>query len=58
MAEHRVQRMLATILAFGVVGYSRLIGEHETGTLTQSKTHRKEVFASYIVEYNEGRKIR
>ena len=33
MAEQRVQRRLAAILAADVVGYSRLMGEDETGTL-------------------------
>jgi hypothetical protein len=33
MAEERVQRRLDAILAADVVGYSRLMGEDETGTL-------------------------
>src|SRR6266404_1643274 len=33
MAEERIQRRLAAILAADVVGYSRLIGADETGTL-------------------------
>ncbi len=33
MAEERVQRRLAAILAADMVGYSRLMGEDETGTL-------------------------
>ncbi len=44
MAEERVQRRLAAILAADVVGYSRLMREDETGTLAQLKTLRKEVF--------------
>ncbi len=32
MAEERVQRRLAAILAADVVGYSRLMGEDEAGT--------------------------
>ena len=35
MAEQRVQRRLAAILAADVVGYSRLIGEDEAGTRTR-----------------------
>ncbi len=35
MAEQRVQRRLAAILAADVVGYSRLIGADETGTRAQ-----------------------
>ena len=34
MAEERVQRRLAAILAADLVGYSRLMGEDETGMLT------------------------
>ena len=33
MAEERVHRRLAAILAADVVGYSRLMGENEEGTL-------------------------
>ena len=32
MADERVQRRLAAILAADVVGYSRLMGEDEEGT--------------------------
>ena len=42
MAEERVQRRLAAILAADVVGYSRLMGEDQTGTLAALKAHRKE----------------
>ena len=38
MAEQRVQRRLAAILAADVVGYSRLMREDETSTLAQLKT--------------------
>ena len=43
MAEERVQRRLAAILAADGVGYSRLMHEDESGTLAQLKTLRKEV---------------
>ena len=43
MAEKRVQRRLAAILAADVVGYSRLMGEDETGTLDRLKNCRAEV---------------
>ena len=33
MAEERVQRRLAAILAADVVGYSRLMGQNEAGAL-------------------------
>ncbi len=52
MAEKRVQRRLAAILAADVVGYSRMMGEDETGTLAQLKTLRKEVFDPRIAEHN------
>jgi class 3 adenylate cyclase len=34
------QRRLAAILAAGVVGYSRMMRSHETGTLAQLNTLR------------------
>ena len=40
MVEERVQRRLAAILAADVVGYSRLMGEDEEGTLAALKTYR------------------
>jgi adenylate cyclase len=43
MAEERVQRRLAAILAADVVGYSRLMEQDEAGTLAALKTRRKEV---------------
>src|SRR5262250_3203423 len=43
MAENRVARKLAAILAADVVGYSRLMGVDEEGTLHQLKGHRKEL---------------
>ena len=36
MAEERVQRRLAAILAADVVGYSRLMGVDEGGTLAET----------------------
>ena len=44
MAEERVQRRLAAILAADVVGYSRLMERDETGTLARLKSLRSEVF--------------
>ncbi len=52
MAEERVQRRLAAILAADVVGYSRLMGADEAGTLAQLKTLRKEVFDPRTSEHN------
>jgi class 3 adenylate cyclase len=38
-----IQRRLAAILAADVVGYSRLMGADEVGTLTALKAHRREL---------------
>ena len=40
MANMRVQRRLAAILAADIVGYSRLMSEDEETTLTQLKGKR------------------
>ena len=42
MAEKYAQRRLAGILAVDVVGYSRLMGEDEEGTLEALKAHRND----------------
>jgi adenylate cyclase len=52
MAEERVQRRLAAILAADAVGYSRLMHADETGTLAQLKTLRKEVFDPCTSDYS------
>ena len=52
MNQPRTKRRLAAILAADVVGYSRLMGEDETGTLAQLKTLRKEVFDPRTAEHN------
>jgi adenylate cyclase len=41
MPEERTQRRLAAILAADVVGYSRLMGADEAGTLAALKTRRR-----------------
>ena len=51
MAEDRVQRRLAAILAADVAGYSRLVGFDEEGTLARLKVHRRELIDSKIAEY-------
>ena len=48
MAEDRVQRRLAAILAADVVGYSRLMGEDEAGTLAALKARRKHVLEPLV----------
>ena len=51
MASDRVQRRLAAILSADVVGYSRLMGVDEAGTLSQLKTHRKEIIDPKIAKH-------
>jgi len=48
MAEERAQRRLAAILAADVVGYSRLMGQDEVGTLAALKERRKEVLEPLV----------
>jgi adenylate cyclase len=43
-------RRLAAILAADVVGYSRLMGEDEAGTLAALRAHRAEIFDPVIAE--------
>src|SRR3974390_899537 len=51
MAEARVERRLAAILAADVAGYSRLMGRDEGGTLAALKAHRRELIDPKIAEY-------
>ena len=51
MAGARVRRRLAAILAVDVVGYSRMVGEDEAGTLARLKTLRAEFFHPKVIEY-------
>ena len=57
MAEERAQRRLAAILAADVVGYSRLMGVSEAGTLAALKTHRRELVDGTIAEH-QGRIVK
>ena len=52
-----MQRKLTTILATDVVGYSRLMGEDEAGTLDALKTHRRELLDPKAAQYG-GRTIK
>ena len=45
-----MERKLVAILAADVVGYSRLMGEDETGTLERLKSLRRELVQPKIVE--------
>ena len=51
MAEHRVERRLAAILAGDVAGYSRLMGDDEEGTLARLNAHRHEFLDPTIAEH-------
>ena len=51
MAEQRVQRRLAAILAADVVGYSRLVGIDEEGTLARLRSARTELIDPKIDEH-------
>src|SRR5262245_28645487 len=54
MAEKRVQRRLAAILAADVVGYSRLMEQDESGTVAALKMRRKAVLEPLVAQY-QGR---
>jgi len=46
-----MQRRLAAILAADVVGYSRLMGADEIGTITSLKSHRRQLVDPAIAEH-------
>ncbi len=46
MADERVERKLAAILAADVAGYSRLMGEDEAGTRARFNAHLSELYPS------------
>jgi|SRR6516165_1175053 len=50
MSGERIQRRLAAILASDVVGYSRLMGEDEVGTLAALKTLHRELIDPKVRE--------
>jgi adenylate cyclase len=57
MAEHRVERRLAAILAGDVAGYSRLMGADEEGTLARLNAHRRE-FLEPTIAAHRGRIVK
>jgi class 3 adenylate cyclase len=57
LSEERVERRLAAILAADVVGYSRLMGQDEAGTLRRLRDHRRELIAPEIAEH-KGRMVK
>src|SRR5262245_30998420 len=54
MAEERVQRRLAAILAADVVGYSLLMERDEAGTMAMLKAGRKKVLEPLVARH-QGR---
>ncbi len=52
MARENIERRLAAILSADVVGYSRLMGIDETGTLGALRAHRAELIDPTIAEHN------
>ena len=57
MAEGRVQRRLAAVLAIDVVGYSRLMERDEVGTLATLKSRRREILQP-VISKHRGRIIK
>ena len=51
MADGRVERRLSAIFAGDIVGYSRLMGADEEGTLARLNAHRLEFLEPNIAEY-------
>lgn len=51
MTEQRVRRRLTVMMAADVVGYSRLMGQDEVGTLAQLKECRTEVIDPSLARY-------
>ena len=47
-----MERRLSAILSVDVVGFSRLMGFDEAGTLTSLKAHRRELVDSKIAEHH------
>jgi TolB-like protein/class 3 adenylate cyclase len=52
MAEQRVERRLAAVLAADVAGYSRLMGADEEGTLARLNAHRREFLEPTVAEHH------
>jgi TolB-like protein/class 3 adenylate cyclase/rhodanese-related sulfurtransferase len=55
--EPREERRLTTILSADVVGYSRLMGRDEAGTLAALKVQRRQLFAPKAAQYR-GRTVK
>ena len=57
METQHDERRLTTILSADVVGYSRLMGEDEAGTLAALRNHRKELIEPKAAQYH-GRVVK
>ena len=57
MARETIDRRLAAIMSADVVGYSRLMGADETGTLVALRAHRAELMDPTIAEHH-GRVVK
>ncbi|MDF2766493.1 MAG: adenylate class-3/4/guanylyl cyclase [Rhodospirillales bacterium] len=57
MAEERVNRRLAAVLAADVVGYSRLVEEDESATLAELKARRRLILEP-LLERHQGRLVK
>ncbi|MEJ2378220.1 MAG: adenylate/guanylate cyclase domain-containing protein [Pseudolabrys sp.] len=57
MAEQRLERRLAAVLAGDVAGYSRLMGADEEGTLSRLNAHRREFLEPKIADHR-GRVVK
>ena len=57
MVEERVRRRLAAIVAADIVGYSRMMGDDETGTLARLQALRKELLDPRVDAY-DGRVVK
>ena len=57
MVEAHTNRRLSAILAADVVGYSRMMGADEAGTLSLLKQHREAVFDPAVAQHN-GRVVK
>ncbi len=56
-AEEQLPRKLAAILQADVVGYSRLMGQDESGTLRRLKNHQKKLINPAIKAFH-GRVVK
>jgi adenylate cyclase len=57
MTSHQMRRKLAAILAADIVGYSRLMGVDEAGTLARLKEHRRDLIDPKNKQYR-GRVVK